>query len=425
MIKKVVNEWTQEQWLTSWAQAVELVVTQPLVNILRGAMSVLVAIVSHPLSREASTVGSYGFRALKPAIAVHPTFLEMLVARLSSADHALCANALQLINALMRDSLLNDADHAWPKFIKRLQDLGVIKSVHQLMQGSAWQDLAVPLLEFQYLTKVLLRKWRDVKADGEKPEHRRALKGLQLASRPSSSRDKDTAGEGSSISGASSSNTAKEKEKEKEKDKDKDKDKLNVHPEKWRRLGFETENPVWEFEETGFLGFMDLTDFVRKNEDGYQNLLLEQSNKPAEHRCPIARASLAVTLILYEHFEIDKAVSEDFHTSLQMETRANYEKAFKPLLLQWSRLHTAGLNAFVRLWKDTGAEIDDIGKVEELVRILVEQVVGSAGRLKNISEVEHEMQDFSCADLRRLQMELVELTYEDAWGHHLRYVSLL
>lgn len=110
---------------------VELIVTHPLVNILRGAMSILVSIVSHPhmSSAHGSYTGPFGFRALKPAISTHPQFLEMLVSRLSSADHALCANSLQLINSLMRDAITNDADNEWPRFIKRLQDLGVIKAV--------------------------------------------------------------------------------------------------------------------------------------------------------------------------------------------------------------------------------------------------------------------------------------------------------
>ncbi|KMU89381.1 hypothetical protein CIHG_07187 [Coccidioides immitis H538.4] len=144
---------------------VQLIVTHPLVNILRGAMSILVSIVSHPHSSGRASVHShvslFGFQALKPAIAIHSQFLEMLVSRLSSADHALCANSLQLINSLMRDSIISESEAEWPKFIKRLQDLGVIRAVYVLMQGSALQDLAQPLLEFQSLTKVLLKKWRD------------------------------------------------------------------------------------------------------------------------------------------------------------------------------------------------------------------------------------------------------------------------
>ncbi|KAF2808602.1 uncharacterized protein BDZ99DRAFT_446195 [Mytilinidion resinicola] len=370
-------------------RVVELVVAQPLVNVNRGAMSVLAAIVSHPHRRD-SQPGITGFQRLKPAVDLHPQFLPMLVEKITSADHALCANSLQLINSLMRDAVANDEDTEWPKFIKQLQELGVIKSVYGLMQSSAVQDLAHPLLEFQSLTKVLLRKWREEKVDLEKPDHRRAIRGLHVASDPSKPADP--------------------------------KKSQKSHPEKWRRLGFETESPAWEFDATGFLGLMDLTDFVYKNEDGFQKLLLEQSAEPAEQRCPIARASLAVTSILYEHFEVDKSDESDSQRYVNHESRSNFDRAFKPMLLHWSRLHTSGLNSFIRLWKAAGAEVEDFEKIEELVRILIEQVVGQAPRVREIKDVEEELAEFDCQRLRELQMELLELTYEDAWGHHLRQV---
>jgi hypothetical protein len=195
---------------------VELIVTNPLVNILRGAMSILVALVGRSQSSSGGLVtapiptssfatgissnsprtagpavrtpGTFGFRALKPAVAVYPQFFELVIQQLQSADHALCANALMLVNALIRDAVSTDgscgssgvhkgagAGEEWSKFIKRLQDLGLIRAVYNLLQSSALQDLAHPLLEFQALTKVLLRKWRDVRVDLERPEHRRAL----------------------------------------------------------------------------------------------------------------------------------------------------------------------------------------------------------------------------------------------------------
>ena len=361
-------------------------------------MSILVAVVSHPYTtpNKTSQPDAFGFRALKPAIAVYPQFLEMLVSRLSSADHALCANALQLINSLMRDAVTNDSDAEWPKFIKRLQDLGVIKAAYALMQSTALQDLAHPLLEFQALIKVLLRKWRDIEVDLDKSEHRRALKSIHLASNPEKRPETMENGE--------------------------DGMRKRHNPEKWRRLGFDTETPAWEFEEVGFLGMMDLADNVKENEDGFQKLLLEQSTKPVEQRCPIARASLAVTAVLYEHFEVDKSDLEDAKTYLALESRSSFDKVFKPLILQWSRLHTSGLQAFFRLWKVTGAELEDFTKVMELVRILLEAVVGGASRTKDVQEVEEEVAEFDYQRLRELQMELFELTYEDAWGHHLRQV---
>ncbi len=352
-------------------------------------MSVLAAIVGHP-SHRSSQPGVTGFQRLKPAVDTQPQFLPSLVEKITSADHALCANSLQLINALMRDAIANDANFEWPKFIKQLQELGVIKSVYGLMQSSAIQDLAHPLIDFQTLTKILLKNWREEKVDLEKPDHRRAIRGLHTAGNPDRS-------------------TLDPKGSKKQ------------NPDKWKRLGFETESPAWEFNATGFLGLMDLTDFVYKNEDGFQKLLLEQSAEPAEQRCPIARASLSVTFILYEHFEVDKSDSTESTKYAALESRANFDRAFKPLLLHWSRLHTSGLNAFIRLWKATGAQIEDFEKIEELVRILIEQIVGQAPRTKEIKDVEEELAEFELKRLRELQMELLELTYEDAWGHHLRY----
>jgi engulfment/cell motility protein 1 len=366
-------------------------------------MSILVSVVSHPVGGTGSELPDmmFGFRALKPAIAIYPQFLEMLVSRLSSADHALCANALQLINSLMRDSITHDSEAEWPKFIQKLQDLGVIRAVYVLMQDSALQDLAHPLLEFQSLTKVLLRKWRDIPLNQEKPEHRRTLKGIYLASTPKGSDE--------------TSETDKENGDDTRRSK-------RHHPEKWRRLGFESESPAAEFHEVGFLGMMDLADYVRSHQDEFQKMLLEQSTKPARQRCPIAQASLAVTSILYEHFEVDKSEMDDSKTYMLLESRSSLDKLFRPLLLHWTRLHVAGLQAFFRLWKATAAEVEDLDKLVELVRILIESVVGGASRTKDVQDVEEELANFEYRRLRDLQMELLELTYEDAWGQHLRQV---
>jgi engulfment/cell motility protein 1 len=398
-------------------RVVELIVTHPLVNILRGAMSILVAVVSHSQSSRGAIriPGAFGFRALKPAVAVYPQFFEMVVSQLNSADHALCANALMLLNALMRDAITNESGRdglgkssgtgeEWPKFIKRLQDLGVIKAVYILMQSTALQDLAHPLVEFQALSKLLLRKWRDVKVDLERPEHRRALKSLHLVSAPER---KELGSATSRVEELAEGNK---------------KGSRRHNPEKWRRLGFETESPAWEFEPTGYLGMMDLTDYVRKQEDGFQKILLEQSSRPLHERCPIARASLAVTTILYEHFEVDKSDIEDARNNIVLDGMKNYDKIFRPLLLQWSRLHTASLQAFFRLWKATGAEQQDFEKVSELVRILVEQVVGNAPRTKDVQEVEEDLAEFEYLRLRELQMEFLEMSFEDEWGQHLQQV---
>lgn len=108
--------------------------------------------------------------------------------KLASADHALCANALHLVNALMRNSVANGGETEWPKFINRLQELGVISGVENLMHGDTLHEIAAPVLEFQSLMKILLARWRYILVDLEKVEHRQALKELQISSFPSNYR---------------------------------------------------------------------------------------------------------------------------------------------------------------------------------------------------------------------------------------------
>lgn len=384
-------------------------------NIVRNALTLLVLVVSRPLAGASDyvTAANTGFGAIRPALDEWPTFLESLVQRLSASDHALCASALHLVNALMRDAVANGGENEWPKFIKRLQDLGVIGGVGMLMRGEAAVDMSSPLagaiLEFQGLTKILLRKWRGVKVNTELSEHKRALKTVHLLSRPEKFEPAvdDTNGE---VNGRKSG-------------------KRHHDPEKWRRLGFETERPAWEFEETGYLGIMDLVDYARRNNDNYHKIFLEQAVQPREQRCPVVRASLGITLILYEHFEVDETAemeapltmghSRGISAGERFDQPRNLDKVYRPLLLQWGRLHTAALNAFLRLWKLSGAEVDDFYKIEELIRIVVERVVGMAPRRTDIAKVEEDMRTVTLDTARRWQMDGLNEVYEDAWGPHL------
>ncbi|KAB8356687.1 hypothetical protein FH972_024263 [Carpinus fangiana] len=351
---------------------VELVLS-PSVNVQRASMRVLVHIVNRPRDSPQST---NNYSILQAAIQQRPAFYDTLVNTLSSSDHGVCAITISLINALTRDALASPQEDHWAKFAERLQGLGLLKSVYTLMQSATLIDLNGPLLEYQYLHKILLRKWRDVPFDLSRQDHRRALKTINAASK---ARDELSADEST-----------------------------RVEPSRWKRLGFSAETPEAAFAETGYLGMSDLLDYVRSDEDAFQRLMLEQSKKPEQKRCPIAEASLAITSILYAHFEANEA--------------NEYEQTVRPHLLQWPRLHAAGIQAFFRLWASTGAEADDFVKIQELVRVLVEQVVSLAPRTSPIEKLEERMATYSVQQLRELQMGLLEMTHDEALGHHIREI---
>ncbi|KAI5292008.1 hypothetical protein KEM52_006687, partial [Ascosphaera acerosa] len=337
---------------------VELIVTHPLVNVLRGAMSILVSIVTHTHLSSYAKKSQLGLQALEPALKRYPQFLEVLVDKLRSGDHALCSPALQLINSLARDSLTSNRESEWPGLFKRFQDLGVVAAVYDLMQGAALQELAQTLLDYQSLMKVLLQRWRNMPVSSQNAEHRRILRSL--------------------------------------------------------------EEPVADFSDVGFLGMVDLMDYVATNEEELQRVLQEQeTHARGEENCPFARASLSVTWILYDLYEVSKADIDDARNGYLYEARANYEKYFTPLLLHWRRLHAAGLRAFFRLWTATGAEAADFHRVADLVAVLLETVLSEATRTTTIESVEEELEGYDLARLRELQMELLDLRYEEVRGDHL------
>lgn len=54
--------------------------------------------------------------------------------------------------------------------------------------------------------------------------------------------------------------------------------------------------------------------------------------------------------------------------------------------------------------------------------MLIYHVVGQAPRTKEVTDVEEELTCFEYLRLRDLQMEILETTYESAWGNHLKHV---
>jgi engulfment/cell motility protein 1 len=190
---------------------------------------------------------------------------------------------------------------------------------------------------------------------------------------------------------------------------------------KWQRLGFSSDNPAADLEETRFLGMMNFTEYVRRNRDAFQKELLEQSVIPLEQRCPIAKASLSITMVLYEHFEIARMDGQDpTKNTTTSEDIEDAERLAKPLLLRWEDVHAASLNAFIRLWKEAGATINDYRRIDDLSRLLIRTVLGQSDRRVTMDQVEEQLGSTTLAKVREWQLQDVSQIYEYAWGQDLR-----
>jgi engulfment and cell motility protein 1 len=159
-------------------------------------------------------------------------------------------------------------------------------------------------------------------------------------------------------------------------------------------------------------------------------MVMEQLAKPNHLRCPIAKSSVAVTSLLYDQFSLSTATDTPFTistaTNETSDTPLDPDEVFQPLYLQWLRIHSAAVKAFIRLWHDTGAEgPDDFPKIVELCRALITKVVKRGTRDLEIYDIEKDMES-QAADwkrLRREQMDARELEQQAAWGEPLKMLT--
>jgi engulfment and cell motility protein 1 len=155
-------------------------------------------------------------------------------------------------------------------------------------------------------------------------------------------------------------------------------------------------------------------------------MILEQLAKPVHLRCPIAKTSVAITSILYDQFSLSTAIDTPAPLNPSSESPLDPDECFQPLYLQWLRIHSAGVKAFIRLWRDTGAETpDDFSKIVELTRVLLTKVVKRGTRELEIYDVERDMeiQGTDWKALRREQMDQREIEQQESWGEPLKLLA--
>lgn len=336
------------------AKVVSLLVSQERINVCRPATAILKKlVVSGPDDspktgrvvtdgRNAATTSAppvyrYGFEFVYDEIQREKLFLQTLVNRLGSSDTTLKLYSLSLINSLLR----NVSDDLFDSFASELEKLNASKSVAWLMDSNRGDDLASSILEYQSnIIRAAHRRMRTTVTPTNK-RHVHALSYIWLQAKISDvvvPTNPNTNNEPRSSTGATTRY-------------------------KWRRIGFASESAAKEFGRTGWLGLSCLESFVRSDPDLYSKIILEQINRPEERRCMLARASIEVTSILADHWNIE---SGSYTTST----------TYLPFLLAFPKVHNLALRFFLRMWNESGAAASDFPRVSALVRSQVEYALG-------------------------------------------------
>ncbi|KAL7415875.1 hypothetical protein BDY24DRAFT_380361 [Mrakia frigida] len=283
------------------------------INISRPATSIL-----------RSILPGAGFDLIYASIREQPAFLQRVVGRLSSPEGGEVLNSLMLINSLL--SSASDGEE-FNQFMADLDKLDVRKDVQKLMSPPHQPDLQTPLLDFQSnILRATFHLHRSSVDTSSNPLHRSMLEEIWSA-----------AGLGQ------------------------EEERL-----RWSVLGLDVQagdhgsrssRVVWK---TGRLGLNSLHSFATGNRDEFSRLVIEQLSRPEERRCPIGRASNETVELLLEFWEVsDNSISTDF----------------TPLLLSFPYVHSLVLRFFIRMWNDSSATIEDLGRVCQVVKSQVEVVL--------------------------------------------------
>ncbi|KAK4706042.1 hypothetical protein P7C70_g158, partial [Phenoliferia sp. Uapishka_3] len=365
---------------------VEIIATEPLINISRPAIAILRKL-SHispsssppadlssssspptPTRPSSLSTGS-GFPIIYSEIHQQPEFLPIVVGRLSSGDIAVANLSLALINSLFRGAIeLGDR-----RFGDEMEGLGSWEIVGTLLENQRSSGPSSDLQSILTFQSNLISGLHLSLNSRVEASHHELFERIWAAS-----------GLGDEID--------------------------------WSKLGFKTEVPQNEFETTGVLGLKALANFALANSAEFAALTTSLLSRPSTHRCPLAPASSSIALSLASHFHIPEGASPS-------------PTSPSPNLFHFYDLHSAATLFFVRIWNESGATKGDFARVEMLARSQIgeslrgekawkevkmsfEKAEYKAVRDRQLKEMEVEDDLLSKASVRNLRGRLYRESYD-------------
>lgn len=388
----------------------------------------------------------YSNRSNFPSLeqSITPDFIESLVSRLLSPNVQIIHAALQLINATILCFVLTKPDRASPYF-EQLRDAGLLRNASQLFENKPLAASCSPqLYDLQELIRSAFSQNKEVEVNLSDALHRESFKRVENML--------------TSLIGTNQSGSVD-----------------------WQRSGLsEGQDPVSEFNASlKWAGVQDFNDFLAQDEMVFKKMYLEHlAFAPVNARFPLVSASLAVSEIMFEIFGVNDASIRDYFktvpdsfvpppyivpsspssttdlqvsssnttkqgsstsmlspspsmseiprpiingTNISVESELAKLGKLRPLIFDWTMLHSAGIVNFLRLWLVSSAQREDFENINEVVRILFAQAIPvSDFSTVSIDSVISKLDTLSYADIRAIQLQNIEEDLNNQWGLEIR-----
>ncbi|KAG8886764.1 hypothetical protein FRB98_001029 [Tulasnella sp. 332] len=308
--------------------------------------------------------------------------LETVVQKLSSGDTKMATDSMMLINSLMK----NATDSRWEELANELERLNVRKVVVRLASSSMMEDLSSQVMEFQANLTSLAYRRKTTPVDPELPSVRDALTVIWNASRIPDTPIGIQQTRGPIARPAVRAGTWDPSVFEDP--------GSQASTAKWVKIGFESEDLQLEFERVGLLGLDCLRILAASSPEYFAEVILEQLSRPAERRCPVAKASNEVVELLSEHYQV---FGPGYSTS----------SSFCPYFLWFHRVHNLAVKFFLRIWNESSAAATDFARVAALVRSQIS--VALKDETRPWHEIERDFLDSEYREVRERQMRELEL----------------
>lgn len=415
------------------------------------ALSVLTLITLE--SRKLS--GKANFPSLETAIYTTPDFIESLISRLTSPNVQLIHSALQLINSTLLCFVLSKSDTASPYF-EQLRDSGLLRSASQLFENKPMAASCSPqLYDLQELIRAIFSRNTQITVDLSDSLHRKSYKqveamlstliGINQAGtvdwlRTGLSEGQDPISEfNNSLKWAGIQDFSDFLAQDEMMFKKMYLEHLAFAPPNSRFPFMSASLAVSEimFELFGINEHQLNRDYFAEVPESFvpppyivPSSPSNTTSDPFSSASSIAGSSSTKQVTSNSMLSPATSMSETTSSAPRLQKIGNNSSVeselaklgkLRPLIFDWTVLHSAGIVNFLRLWLVSSAQREDFDNIIEIVRILFLQAIPNNDfSTVSIDSVVSKLDTLSYPDIRAIQLQNIEEELNSQWGFEIR-----
>ena len=416
------------------------------------ALSVLTLITlesrKHPSSKS-------GFPSLEQAIGASSGFIDSLVSRLTSPNVQVIHSALQLVNSMLLCFVLSHKTVSSPLF-EALREAGLLRNASQLFENKPLAASCSPqLYDLQELVRAIFCQNMQIPVDLSNPLHNNSFKQVEsmlstlIGTTQTGTLDWTRTGLSEGQDPISEFNNTLRWAGLQDFAEFLSLDEMLFKKMYLEHLAFAPPNSRFPFTSASLAVSHIMFDIFGINDQQINKEYfseIPESFIPPPYIVPTSSSPPLSSTDQFAFGNTSTTSSKQATTSMLSPTNSASETAvsatstrlnkagtssveselaklgkLRPLIFDWSVLHSAGIVNFLRLWLMSSAQREDFENIIEVVRVLFSQAIPNNDfSTVSIDSVVSKLDTLSYSDIRTVQMQNIEEHLGSQWGFEIR-----